>query len=1372
METGVASNVEIRDSTFKNNKCLNDPSATVLKANDRDSTTKDGYGGALVLKGQTKIYRTEFVGNSARGGGAIYNAGQAYIEGSTFRSNAARGKFKPASTDGGGAIYNKGSLTCQECNFKDNTAADFTATLSNGKFIVRGGGWHWLNIGNLKLIGTGIFDPPASQTTENHQYSGADKAEPNGYNGRLQGCGKICYETALSFHSCANDPHSMYEGVICRKCVVGKKGKSDGDGCTDCSIGKYQDEEGLPFCINCPAGYKQSQAGQAYCASCDVGQYSSYDDGTGIKQCTDAVAGEYVDGNAATYFTKCPLGTSNNQKQQSSCPSCNAGFYSAAAGARTCDPVTVGKYADTTKSVLIGCTKGSYVATTEETTCTLCPVGYHQDDDEKNDCKQCNTGTHASGEGSIKCISCVAGKYSDQLGATNCKNCQLGRFAAGNANAGATTCDPVTVGKYADTTKSVLIGCTKGSYVATTEETTCTLCPVGYHQDDDEKNDCKQCNTGTHASGEGSIKCISCVAGKYSDQLGATNCKNCQLGRFAAEKANTCIVGAAGKYVSDGQTSMVSCSAGKFSLGTTSDCSECPRGWNQNASGMVLCHRCMPGKGAELSGMAQCTSCSQGQYSNGGVAKYYETTNQVIDLGTSVCTTCPVDYINTVEGAGFCTPCDKSNRQTTLGREGQSICVIEDPLTLSKPTTPYAIEVMDYIPLEMHTTMNEINESIVKHDDDVEIANRYQRELSRTHWPRYVNMTWQYQPRWSKTIYNNVTGQTTTTTNFLRPKVEFVVYWSTLKDMSTRYGPFRASTTSILLDMQRNIKRGSICPIDAKLLDGSPNEKCLATSVDVRKESIYTQVYVSLNTYDFVELISPVSLPWLPASTCNDKSYLNTTSIHPTEWQCATCPLGASCEGQIAWPEVTSKMGWWRNPVLANRTEPAPNSVIKNTLLFAPCLFPPSCQGAMNVDEFHGKYSESKTNQSTTLVYQIDPSHVTRKEECDPTAYVSGKRLCGTCQPNYIMDEDKGMMCVKCPEPGNNIALFVLGLFLATLLISVLLALRIRSHGHKHLSGVLKRVILNYLQVSSLALKFNLVWPESMNWLLSTEGSIATVSSKFVHPDCLLRGMYTNRTMALLDLEKGVVWSQFEVVTCRQVINIMTALLLPAIVTTVVIFRGLVCQKRGLDIHPHAIHPHHSKRKRRKRKSRPSPEQFDSPDMMSNPMRSKGKKDNKTEKDKISDTTTAAVTTITINTTATTATENIKKMGVTVPNKSRNSYFRRGHRHKKTKEEKDNELVLDEDHMLDGISFHQEDGEDQEEFESLRDSANASGEIESSEFESLPLPSVRDDAVVSMIFTLYLLYPTLCSGSFDMLRCTSVFGKSYLNLDLESKDIL
>jgi hypothetical protein len=28
-------------------------------------------------------------------------------------------------------------------------------------------------------------------------------------------------------------------------------------------------------------------------------------------------------------------------------------------------------------------------------------------------------------------------------------------------------------------------------------------------------------------------------------------------------------------------------------------------------------------------------------------------------------------------------------------------------------------------------------------------------------------------------------------------------------------------------------------------------------------------------------------------------------------------------------------------------------------------------------------------------------------------------------------------------------------------------------------------------------------------------------------------------------------------------------------------------------------------------------------------------------------------------------------------------------------------------------------------------------------------------------------YPTLCAGAFDMLRCTSVFGKLYLDLDME-----
>jgi hypothetical protein len=296
------------------------------------------------------------------------------------------------------------------------------------------------------------------------------------------------------------------------------------------------------------------------------------------------------------------------------------------------------------------------------------------------------------------------------------------------------------------------------------------------------------------------------------------------------------------------------------------------------------------------------------------------------------------------------------------------------------------------------------------------------------------------------------------------------------------------------------------------------------------------------------------------------------------------CPVGGFCEGERTWLEVIAKMGWWRNPLLLrmknakNRTNtstgitsiasttassdeetassslwwisedrsyPPLNLDISN--YFAPCLFPPACQGAINLEEFEGKYEDPMYNLSTsnTKILLVDPSASTRKEECDPRPYVPGGRLCGTCQPNYIMDEGKGMICTKCPSPNANIALFSLGVFLSGVLVTVLLALRIRSHGHKHLSGVLKRVILNYLQVSSLALKFNLVWPDSMQSLLSSQGSIATVSSTLVNPDCLLRGHYTNQTMAQFDLEHGKFWTQFDVLTLRQVINICLPFLLP-----------------------------------------------------------------------------------------------------------------------------------------------------------------------------------------------------------------------------------
>ena len=172
-----------------------------------------------------------------------------------------------------------------------------------------------------------------------------------------------------------------------------------------------------------------------------------------------------------------------------------------------------------------------------------------------------------------------------------------------------------------------------------------------------------------------------------------------------------------------------------------------------------------------------------------------------------------------------------------------------------------------------------------------------------------------------------------------------------------------------LLFSPGTIPTGEACPSDAKLLDDSKDERCLVRSVDARKSSIYVQVYVSLNTYDFQQLVSGVSSPWQLASGCNDKSFLDSSFSDPREWNCAPCPLGAFCEGEVTWPEVIAKFGWWRNPLLSNKTTPPDD--VRPEHFFAPCMFPPACQGAANTEEFEEKYSDPIRNSTTGITITV-----------------------------------------------------------------------------------------------------------------------------------------------------------------------------------------------------------------------------------------------------------------------------------------------------------------------------------------------------------------------------------------------------------------
>ena len=666
--------------------------------------------------------------------------------------------------------------------------------------------------------------------------------------------------------SCTGKASSQVEQISessCQECIPGQYTASAGNAaCAIAAPGTYVAGNGGTLSPSCPVGTYSDQNSQSSCKQCPQGKYNTESGQAALSDCNSCEAGTYND--------------QTGQPTPAACKKCTAGRYSTSTSNTAlsdCVECATGKYTPNTGMTLLSqcldCAAGKYIHVAGSAVCTDCPIGTYNDRTARtalSDCVACGTGTYNDQVGAIStnlCKTCRSGKYNGDTGSTSesdCKACSPGFFSSASAR----VCSPVTAGHYADATKTVIIGCTKGSYVATTSESTCTLCPKGWHQDSVQQSACKQCVTGKYTNGEGSITCIQCVAGKYADTVATTDCKACMSGQYAAEGASLCIPGAAGTYVSDGQTSAVSCAAGTFSRGLVGDCAKCPIGYSQNTSGAVLCYICPSGKGAPLDGMAQCSSCSAGKYSNGGVDRLYVDVlsgiTTVVDAGTSVCTNCNVDYINSMEGASRCLPCDKSNRQTTLGRLGQSLCVTEEPMTFTKPSMPFAVSVVGVMLDAVHVSDEELQTPTV-HDyyEKEALAKQYQRSLQQSEWPRYVNYTWEFRPLWEKKIYNNVTGTVTTITDFTRPTVEFVLYWSTFKDMNQKHGPFRTNKTSLLLDMQRTIPLKQSCPLNAKMLDDSLDLRCVQESVDVRKTPLFVQMYVSLNTYDFMVLNSPVS---------------------------------------------------------------------------------------------------------------------------------------------------------------------------------------------------------------------------------------------------------------------------------------------------------------------------------------------------------------------------------------------------------------------------------------------------------------------------------------------------------------------------------
>ena len=252
--------------------------------------------------------------------------------------------------------------------------------------------------------------------------------------------------------------------------------------------------------------------------------------------------------------------------------------------------------------------------------------------------------------------------------------------------------------------------------------------------------------------------------------------------------------------------------------------------------------------------------------------------------------------------------------------------------------------------------------------------------------------------------------------------------------------------------------------------------------------------------------------PWRVTSDCDHERFLNnlgSKSESPDLFKCDKCPKGADCVGNILFGGVVSKFGWWR---VAAKSSAEPDT-------FTQCLFEASCLGRPN-PTFAGKYYN--ITQSDELISSDEEMTAendwalkgNQKEECNElwghsercNKNTSRCRLCATCLPGF---KRQGLArCKVCPESTTNRVL--LGFGIAGVIISAvtIVMLSIESAGTaKENSEAIKKIIVNYLQLASLAALFPMRWPAAIESALAIMSAVSSPAQHLLSPDCELSWM-------------------------------------------------------------------------------------------------------------------------------------------------------------------------------------------------------------------------------------------------------------------------
>jgi hypothetical protein len=163
-------------------------------------------------------------------------------------------------------------------------------------------------------------------------------------------------------------------------------------------------------------------------------------------------------------------------------------------------------------------------------------------------------------------------------------------------------------------------------------QSSCTFCGPGKRADA-VMNECEACRPGYFSVG-GSAACKACSEGKYAEAGGLSFCE-------------TVVAGSEVAWTNELRTSTTLCAAGRYSVGSTDECSQCTDGYS--TEGSSYCEKCGTGTYYDAVAMT-CSNCPAGRFSTSGA--------ESIDG----CDACQRGFVSEEAGLGFCDPCTPGKR--------------------------------------------------------------------------------------------------------------------------------------------------------------------------------------------------------------------------------------------------------------------------------------------------------------------------------------------------------------------------------------------------------------------------------------------------------------------------------------------------------------------------------------------------------------------------------------------------------------------------------------------------------------------------------------------------------------------------------------